>query len=69
MIKNNIFYDEELDKLPLFYRKMDLIKTVNIKELHQKDIFTQSFLHESKKYKQVIPTIPFSNFIINNEDE
>ena len=49
MIKNNIFYDEELDKLPLFYRKMDLMQTVDIKELHQKDIFTQSLLHESKK--------------------
>lgn len=67
MIKNNIFYEEELQKLPLFYRKMDKMQTDDVKELYKGEIFTQSYLHQSESYRQVIPTIPFSNLVISYE--
>lgn len=67
MIENNIFYEEELKKLPLFYRKMDKIRTDEVKELHKNEVFTQSLLHKAQYYRQVFPTIPFSNLIISNE--
>lgn len=67
MTKNNIFYEEELRKLPLFYRKMDKIRTDEVKELYKEDVFTQSLPHMSQYYRQVFPTIPFSNLVISYE--
>lgn len=67
MMKTNIFYTEELQQLPLFYRKMDKIKTNEVKELYKNAIFTKSILHNSCSYMQVSPIIPFSNFVISNE--
>lgn len=67
MMKNNIFYTEELQHLPLFYYKMDKIKSTEVKELYKNVIFTKSILHTSNSYIQVNPIIPFSNFVISNE--
>lgn len=67
MGQDNIFYKEELNKLPLFYHKMDKMNTENVKELHKKDVFTESVIHQAKRYRVVSPTIPFSNIIISND--
>ncbi len=67
MGQNNIFYKEELCKLPLFYHKMDKMDTDNVKELHKKDVFTESIIHQTKRYRVISPTIPFSNIIISND--
>lgn len=67
MAQDNIFYKEELCKLPLFYHKMDRINTENVKELHKKDVFTESLIHQTVEYRVVFPTIPFSNIIISND--
>lgn len=67
MEQENIFYKEELRKMPLFYRKMDKMRTADVKELHQRDGFTSSERHQTKRYRVVIPTIPYSNIVISND--
>ena len=67
MEQDSIFYKEELRKLPLFYRKMDKMKTSDVKELHNRDIFTLSECHQTKQYRVVTPTIPLSNIVISND--
>jgi hypothetical protein len=67
MEQDNIFCKEELRKLPLFYHKMDKMKTSDVKELHRKDAFTISECHQAKQYRVVMPTIPFSNIVISHD--
>lgn len=63
----NLFYKEELNRLPLFYHKMDKMKTSEVKELHRGELFTTSDIHKTEQYRVVTPTIPFSNIVINND--
>lgn len=46
---------------------MDKMDTDNVKELHKKDVFTESIIHQTKRYRVISPTIPFSNIIISND--
>ena len=63
MIKDNIFHIEELEKLPLTYRKFNKIKKEEFSELKER-AFAKSAEHRSEYYLIVYPIIPYSNFII-----
>lgn len=63
MIKDNIFHIEELEKLPLTYRKFHKRKKEEFSELKER-AFAKSTKHCSEYYLIVYPIIPYSNFII-----
>ena len=66
MIKNkNIFYEEELDKLPLTYRKMDKMKTSEVRELVHLQ-YSKSDKHFNNFYPVTISDKPYSNYVLDN---
>lgn len=64
MKKDNIFHEEELNNLPLTYRKMDRLKTKNVRELIIHN-YGKSERHSNNNYPVTISNKPFSNYIIN----
>ena len=67
MIKDNIFLKEELEELPLTYRKMDVKKTSEISELYTDQKFGISKKHYACFYIVEKPVKPFSNYINNGQ--
>lgn len=64
MTTKKLFYKEELLELPLSYENMISDKTINIKELRIEVIYGKSDLHQTDQYMILLPTKPFSNYII-----
>lgn len=67
MINKNIFSEEDLNKLPLTHRKMDVYNTSDVRELYETSHFSNSTTHSSLYYLVHTPCKPFSNFIINGK--
>lgn len=64
MTTKKLFYKEELLELPLSYENMISDKTINIKELRI-GVYTEKVnLHQTDQYMILLPTKPFSNYII-----
>lgn len=68
MIKNNLFYKEELAQFSLVYYKMDELKVSELKELNTTSVFGKSKKHSSEYYLVVYPVKPFSNFVIDGKE-
>jgi len=64
--KKSVFTKNELQYLPLTYRKMEVEKTKDIEELYVGEIYSKSTKHFSEKYLVFNPYKPISNFLIDD---
>ena len=65
--RNTVFSEQELRKLPVTYRKMEVEETNNVSELYVGSMYSKSRRHFSKKYMVYTSHKPISNFLINED--